>query len=204
MTKSEFWTPFEPPPKPRQRKLDRDDVKRGHALLLSCMDLRVIDETAWLMSELNLHNKYDHVAVAGSSLGVLTNTYETDGGQAAIPYFGQTFWKHVDLAIELHEIDRVIIVEHADCGAYQHFVRDNTLHSPAPIPGADNRPREVATPKTDAEIAQHEWYSEALKNAIRERYKKVYVPRNGVEESEGLSVEVYLVTPWDRLPRKRK
>src|SRR5687767_3191328 len=70
-----------------------DDTKKANALLLSCMDLRVIDETAWLMQELGHHNKYDHVAIAGSALGVLTasyrgaSQYEAKKGVADIRHF---------------------------------------------------------------------------------------------------------------------
>lgn len=178
------------------RKLAADDVKKAKALLLSCMDLRVIDETAWLMQELGLHNKYDHVAIAGSSLGVLTSSYrgasqyEAKKGVADISHFGKTFWNHVDLALALHEIDKVVIVEHGDCGAYKHFVRGGTLDAPVKPKAPPAEYRKVAKNPV-AELEQHRWYASELKRIIEAKYAKA------------LEVEICLVTPWMRLTGKK-
>src|SRR5437868_2406577 len=54
------------------------------ALLLSCMDYRLTDETALFMSnDLGMHDNYDHVILAGASLGVNNTKY---------PNWGKTFW----------------------------------------------------------------------------------------------------------------
>jgi len=191
--------PVEVPPAPStepilERKLAADDVKKAKALLLSCMDLRVIDETAWLMQELGLHNKYDHVAIAGSSLGVLTASYrgasqfEAKKGFADTRHFGKTFWNHVDLALALHEIDKVIIVEHGDCGAYKHFVKGGTLEAPVKTKTPPDECRKVAK-NLAAELDQHRWYSNELKRVIEAKYD--------------LDVEICLVTPWMRLTGKK-
>jgi hypothetical protein len=80
------------------------------ALLLSCMDYRLIDEIGRYMSGRGLRNKYDHVILAGASLGALTEKY---------PDWSKTFWEHLDIAIQLHHIQKVIVMDHRDCGAYQ-------------------------------------------------------------------------------------
>lgn len=80
------------------------------ALLLSCMDYRLIEETGRYMSGRGLRNKYDHVILAGASLGALTEKY---------PDWSKTFWEHLDIAIQLHQIQKVIVMDHRDCGAYQ-------------------------------------------------------------------------------------
>lgn len=41
-------------------------------LLLSCMDFRLIDETERYMTGRGLQKKYDHIILAGASLGALT------------------------------------------------------------------------------------------------------------------------------------
>lgn len=41
-----------------------DDPPRKHVMLLSCMDQRLLDETVRFMNALNLHNRYDQVALA--------------------------------------------------------------------------------------------------------------------------------------------
>ena len=80
------------------------------ALLLSCMDYRLIDETERYMSGRGLRNKYDHIILAGASLGALTDKY---------PAWNQTFWEHLEVAIQLHQVHKVILLDHRDCGAYQ-------------------------------------------------------------------------------------
>ncbi len=84
----------------------------GHAeaLLLSCMDYRLVDDIVRYMGGRQLTNRYDHVVLAGASLGAVTDKF---------PNWGQTFWTHLDVAIKLHHIRKVIVLDHRDCGAYQ-------------------------------------------------------------------------------------
>lgn len=188
------------------RTLADGDVKKAKALLLSCMDLRVIDETAWLMQELGLHNKYDHVAIAGAALGVLTasyrgaSQYEAKKGFADISHFGKTFWNHVDLAIALHQIEKIIIVEHGDCGAYKHFVKGGTLHAPVKTKTPPDEHRRPAK-NLSAELEQHRWYANELKRVIEAKYAKTYQAKG--DAKPGLEVEICLVTPWMRLTGKK-
>lgn len=80
------------------------------ALLLSCMDFRLMDDIGRYMSGRGLRDKYDHVVLAGASLGALTGKY---------PAWNKTFWEHLDIAIKLHNIHTVIVMDHRDCGAYK-------------------------------------------------------------------------------------
>lgn len=99
------------------------------ALLLSCIDYRVVNETEAYMSGRGLKDKYDHIVLAGASLGATNTVY---------PAWGQTFIEHVDVAIKLHNIHKVIILDHRDCGAYRVFLKadgiekdrakENTVH----------------------------------------------------------------------------
>jgi carbonic anhydrase len=83
---------------------------QAEALLLSCMDYRLIDATARYMAARGLKGKYDHVILAGASLGATTGKYVD---------WNKTFWEHLDTAIQLHGIHRVIVIDHRDCGAYK-------------------------------------------------------------------------------------
>jgi hypothetical protein len=85
----------------------------GHeveVLVLTCMDFRLVNESAFLFNEHGLTNKYDQIILAGGTLGVATDKY---------PAWAETFWNHLDLAIKLHGVKRVIAVDHRDCGAYK-------------------------------------------------------------------------------------
>jgi carbonic anhydrase len=90
------------------------------ALLLSCMDFRLVDHTARYMKTRGLTGKYDHIILAGAALGALTEKF---------PAWNQTFWDHVSVAIDLHKIQKLMVLDHRDCGAYkvilgQDFAKD--------------------------------------------------------------------------------
>ena len=91
------------------------------ALLLSCMDYRLVDDTARYMDGRGLTNNYDHVILAGASLGALTDKKEA---------WNDTFWDHVDVAKQLHHIKKVIVMDHRDCGAYKVFLNADLKDDP--------------------------------------------------------------------------
>ncbi|MFN0070173.1 MAG: carbonic anhydrase [Chloroflexota bacterium] len=80
------------------------------ALLLNCMDYRLANEVTFFMNEHAMTNKYDQIVLAGATLGVATDKF---------PAWAETFWKHLDLAVELHKVKRVIAIDHRDCGAFK-------------------------------------------------------------------------------------
>lgn len=96
----------------------------GHtdALLLSCMDYRLLDETERYMTDRGLRDKYDHVILAGASLGATTEKY---------PSWNQAFWEHLEVAIKLHGIKKVILLDHRDCGAYKTILGEDFSKDPA-------------------------------------------------------------------------
>ena len=112
------------------------------ALLLTCMDYRLENETLAWMDGRGLRDKYDHVVLAGASLGAQTQQR---------PDWGRTFWQHLDVAIQLHHVHKVIVLDHRDCGAYRVFLGE----------------RAVATPAL--ELAVHTTYLRKLKAAIARR-----------------------------------
>jgi hypothetical protein len=74
------------------------------------MDYRLVDDVERYMAGRKLRDRYDHVVLAGASLGAVTDRY---------PAWKQTFWDHLDIAILLHRIHTVILLDHRDCGAYK-------------------------------------------------------------------------------------
>ncbi|HLI21672.1 MAG TPA: carbonic anhydrase [Stellaceae bacterium] len=81
---------------------------QADAVLLSCIDYRLPGKIARYMKGRGLAANYDHVILAGASLGATTTLY---------PQWEQTFRDHLDLAIKLHAIRRVIILDHRECGS---------------------------------------------------------------------------------------
>lgn len=87
----------------------------GHTdvLLLSCMDYRLVGKTRRYMVRQGLGDKkYDQIVLAGASLGAVTGKF---------PEWNKTFWDELGLAIDLHHIHKVMILDHRDCGAYKEI-----------------------------------------------------------------------------------
>jgi carbonic anhydrase len=92
------------------------------ALLLSCMDYRLVTATGSYMTKRGLRGKYDHVVLAGASLGAITDKF---------PDWNKTFWQHLDVAIDLHHVQRAIVLDHRDCGAYKVILGEDCCKEPA-------------------------------------------------------------------------
>jgi carbonic anhydrase len=80
------------------------------AVVLSCMDYRLMDDVGIYLDKRGLKDNYDHLILAGASLGAVTSKY---------PEWGKTFRDHLGLAIKLHHVKRLIVIDHRDCGAYR-------------------------------------------------------------------------------------
>jgi carbonic anhydrase len=83
---------------------------KADIFLLSCMDYRLVDDVARYMAKRGYDNKYDHVILAGASLAAVTGKF---------PPWNETFWQHLGVAIELHGVSKLIVVNHRDCGAFK-------------------------------------------------------------------------------------
>ena len=92
------------------------------ALLLSCMDYRLVDDITRYMDGRGMANKYDHIILAGASLGAVTGKY---------PAWNQTFWEHLEVAIKLHHIHKVFVMDHRDCGAYTALLGSDLAKDPS-------------------------------------------------------------------------
>ncbi|MFP5515376.1 MAG: carbonic anhydrase [Alphaproteobacteria bacterium] len=117
-------------------------------LLLSCMDYRLMGHVAGYMNARNMQANYDHVILAGASLGALTDKK---------PAWGEAFWDHVAVAKDLHHIKRLIVMDHRDCGAYKVFLGMDVASDPA------------------KETAVHGQYLSKLKAMVKERHPDLEV-----------------------------
>jgi carbonic anhydrase len=117
-------------------------------LLLSCMDYRLVDEVTRYMDSRGLTNKYDQVILAGAALGATTEKY---------PAWGQTFWEHLDVAMTLHKIKKVMVINHRDCGAFKVILGKDLAKDPT------------------AETAIHAEVLQRLSGAIRQKHPNLEV-----------------------------
>lgn len=83
-------------------------IHKAKALFLSCIDFRFIDTTIRLLEGEEQCQCFDSFCLAGCCLGSNTFTKWRD-----------VFKQHVVIAESLHHIDKIIFIEHMDCGAYK-------------------------------------------------------------------------------------
>src|SRR4030095_7930201 len=80
-------------------------------LLLTCIYYRYAHRIVDVMDRANLRGKYDLFALAGAAAGANQNKT-----------WRKAFVEHIRVARQIkHPIDRLIILEHRDCGAYKKF-----------------------------------------------------------------------------------
>jgi carbonic anhydrase len=127
-----------------------EDARAGRtdALVLSCMDYRLMDDVETFMGKRGMRNKYDHIVLAGASLGAVQERY---------PAWSKTFWEHLDIVLKLHHVHTVVIIDHRDCGAYKVILGEDL---------AKNRDRETEV---------HAEHLIRLGGAIKQRHPKLDV-----------------------------
>lgn len=92
-----------------------DDKSKAEVVLLTCMDFRFFELVAEYMKRAGLTGKYYHLILAGAALGAVVEE------EPAKPDWHKTFFDHLKLAIGFDPIQRVIVLEHRGCKAYEKF-----------------------------------------------------------------------------------
>ncbi len=82
---------------------------QAKALVLSCIDFRFVGLEQSFLARQHLDQAYDWVALAGASLALSGFPH---------PAEAETFWDQLALSKQLHNINKVMILDHQDCGAY--------------------------------------------------------------------------------------
>jgi len=93
---------------PLNDRLPPDHALQIEALVLNCMDYRMVGPVADYLNARGLHGRYDQIVLAGGSIGVMS-------GQTTA--WSETFWQHVRLARKLHGVSKIIVIDHRDCVA---------------------------------------------------------------------------------------
>jgi len=80
-------------------------------LLLTCIDYRYAHRIVDVMDRMGLNRKYDMFVLAGAA-----------GGATKHPEWRRTLVSHIETARSIdHPINRLIILNHRDCGAFKAF-----------------------------------------------------------------------------------
>ena len=83
-------------------------MKKYKAMVLSCIDPRFQSIVFDYLVKKKLKGKYSSFTIAGSSVGVTAQKFKK---------WHRTFWENLDISIKLHKIEKLIVINHRDCGA---------------------------------------------------------------------------------------
>jgi carbonic anhydrase len=92
------------------------------AMVLSCIDPRFQDLVNQKQASDGLSGKYSAFTVAGASIGVVAPAFKE---------WSKTFWENLGASIQLHNIKKVIVVNHRDCGAARIAYGEAKVANPA-------------------------------------------------------------------------
>ena len=77
-------------------------------MVLSCIDPRFQPIIYNYLKKKKLNGKYSSFTIAGAAIGVTAAKFKK---------WHKTFWDNIDASIRLHNIKKLIVINHHDCGA---------------------------------------------------------------------------------------
>ena len=78
------------------------------AMVLSCIDPRFQPIVYNYLKKKKLTGKYSSFTIAGSAIGVTANKFKR---------WHKVFWDNFKTSVKLHNIKKLIVINHRDCGA---------------------------------------------------------------------------------------
>ena len=111
---------------------EQANLKTAVAMVFTCMDFRLRDNTTCNLNCKGYYNNYDEVIAAGVSLGY--------NGLLTFNGWSDYIDTHIVLGHMLHNINEILIIEHGQCGAYAAQYGDNTISEPTTIGGVTKYP----------------------------------------------------------------
>ena len=83
-------------------------MKKYEAMVLSCMDPRFQPKVYRYLKGKKLTGKYSSFTIAGAAIGVTHKKFKK---------WHSTFIDNLSTSIKLHKINKLIVINHRDCGA---------------------------------------------------------------------------------------
>jgi carbonic anhydrase len=77
-------------------------------MVLSCIDPRFQSIVFNYLKKKKLNGKYSSFTIAGSAIGITANKFKR---------WHNVFWDNFDISIKLHNVKKLIVINHRDCGA---------------------------------------------------------------------------------------
>ena len=117
------------------------------AMVLSCIDPRFQSKVFNYLKKRKLGGKYSSFTIAGSAVGVTNKNFKK---------WHKTFIENLSTSVQLHKINRLIVINHKDCGA-------------AKLVNGKNQFNEVNENKI------HEESFKILKKILNKKFPKLYL-----------------------------
>ncbi len=92
------------------------------AMILACIDPRTQEPVCAYAAKHGLTGKYSQFAIAGAAVGVVAPKFAD---------WHKTFWDNLAASIQLHQIGKVIAIDHRDCGAAKIAYGEAAVADPA-------------------------------------------------------------------------
>jgi hypothetical protein len=110
----------------------QEEKHQATSLVLSCLDYRFIGPTIDFLYQQSSAFDFDYFVLAGASLGF--NESSLPEPTVEIPEVTSRSWHiafedHIRLARKLHNIHRIIIIDHDQCG-YYHAIYGDEVSTP--------------------------------------------------------------------------
>jgi carbonic anhydrase len=84
------------------------DAGDYEAMLVSCIDPRMVTPVYKYMDQRGLTGQYSQLVIAGAAIAVVAPKFEV---------WRPAFWDNLATTVQLHHIRRLIAIDHRDCGA---------------------------------------------------------------------------------------
>ena len=95
-------------------------MKKYEAMVLSCIDPRFQAKVFNHLKRKKLTGKYSAFTIAGAAIGVTHKKFKK---------WHSTFWDNLDTSIKLHNISKLIVLNHKDCGAAKMVNKEKKFNS---------------------------------------------------------------------------
>lgn len=95
----------------------------GHyeAMVLGCIDPRLQEPVRKYTAKQHLTGKFSQFVIAGASIGVVAEPFKD---------WHKAFWDNLATSIQLHNIKKVIAINHRDCGAAKIAYGEEAVANP--------------------------------------------------------------------------
>lgn len=192
---------------------------KKYALVVSCVDARLLDDTVRFLDHDNLTNRYYHVALPGAALCVCGAKLESNS-KSSPPVTPSAWWRSLQdqllltLRLTKFELTDVYVIQHRDCGAYREYLKDyyDPEHGSADSEGEEYEAHRLHVEKLRDRLAdlfadengQVRELAKAMNDEYEPKKKPVYTVktpnvRGFLMDLRG-GVELFVAMPGDRLP----